>query len=343
MSKLCTVRAIWAKCVPHKIILLCSIFAGSLTYVPSLVTARTNDGSKIVGHLLPHVQRASRDVRCAPEQIPSCKGNDIRANGQIHKSYDLYLILLGSNLEAGVSGIEFGIEYNDLEGDGLKVFSWLSCAQTQVTSSSRDGKPWLSSGSGILLVLDEHVTVKENASNGSLRALLGAFYVYAYGEDTFSLTAHPRYAEGFPWEKSINVTDKHLVESWLTYPDNIGNVVFGPYGDSFSPCSSVPLKENSLPLENTSQLTVRPGKPNPFHSRIEWEISSQKTREADINIFSVSGALVKTWHTTIQAGTTKVSWDGRNDSGLAVAPGKYYLLIKGEDGYRATRAAVLLK
>jgi flagellar basal-body rod modification protein FlgD len=53
----------------------------------------------------------------------------------------------------------------------------------------------------------------------------------------------------------------------------------------------------------------------------------------DINIADVNGKVVRTIHSGGQpAGLTKVTWDGRNDSGLAQPPGAYTVSVVAKNG-----------
>jgi flagellar basal-body rod modification protein FlgD len=59
----------------------------------------------------------------------------------------------------------------------------------------------------------------------------------------------------------------------------------------------------------------------------------------DINIADINGKIVRTIHSGAQpAGLTKVTWDGRNDSGLAQPPGPYTVSVVAKNGDAAVGA-----
>ncbi|HET9940600.1 MAG TPA: FlgD immunoglobulin-like domain containing protein [Candidatus Eisenbacteria bacterium] len=85
--------------------------------------------------------------------------------------------------------------------------------------------------------------------------------------------------------------------------------------------------------------------PNPFNPHTAIRFSSAQAGKAQIRIFSVSGALVRTLHTTVTAGPNEVRWNGKKDDGASLASGVYFYKIVFPNGesFRAPNNLVLVK
>uniref|UniRef100_A0A7C4GAX3 T9SS type A sorting domain-containing protein n=1 Tax=candidate division WOR-3 bacterium TaxID=2052148 RepID=A0A7C4GAX3_UNCW3 len=97
-------------------------------------------------------------------------------------------------------------------------------------------------------------------------------------------------------------------------------------------------EQSSLPrafaLENAT--------PNPFRSRAAIRYALPRSTQVSLGIYSVSGALVRTLDSgTRAAGWYRVSWDGRDSRGNAVARGIYYCRLKAS-GFTAAEKLIKL-
>ncbi|MCC6964048.1 MAG: T9SS type A sorting domain-containing protein [candidate division Zixibacteria bacterium] len=97
--------------------------------------------------------------------------------------------------------------------------------------------------------------------------------------------------------------------------------------------------ERVLPTE----FALKQNRPNPFNPSTEISFSLPKPAEVTLVIYNVLGENVVTLAEGLRAaGTHAVMWDGRDNSGSAVASGVYfYRLDAGE--FCATRKMLLLK
>ena len=200
---------------PRKLLLVTGYGVTALV----LVSATANENAKIAGHLIPR-----QDVRvpgpvCRTALQPCNPGEErLSVNGTIGRSYDLCIYLLDASSDAGA--IEFGIEY----GQGVKVFSWQSCAESQITVTSEQGYPWPSSGSGNLLIIGNRTPKITQDEDLGTTVLLGTLYVYAYAAGVLKFTGYPRKGEAAPWALGAYVTDGNNRETQLIYPDNYGEI-----------------------------------------------------------------------------------------------------------------------
>jgi FlgD Ig-like domain len=88
---------------------------------------------------------------------------------------------------------------------------------------------------------------------------------------------------------------------------------------------------------------LRQNYPNPFNPTTTIAFSLERASQAEIKIFDVRGALVKTLiNDQRQKGNHRIVWTGDNNQGGAVASGVYfYRLTAGK--FRATKKMVLLR
>ena len=287
-----------------------------------------NETARIAGHLVPrHSQEPCRNA------FPPCNSGErnINVNGDIQKSYDVILYLLDASPD--VAAIEFGIEY----GSDLKVISWQSCAETQVTVTNSNGEAWPASGSGNLLVFGR--ISKEQDLDSGTTVPLGRMYVYAYGSATLRFTGYPRKGDKAPWDLGFCVANADLVEARPPFPDNYGEVSFGS-SLGFDPC----VESTPLTALSTDAYRSEVGSPNPFSKAVSWSVSSDNVRETEGLIFAVTGRLVRSLgKLNLNRGVNSISWDGKTDEGASLPQGVYFLVLRGENGYVSSRRAVLIR
>ena len=83
--------------------------------------------------------------------------------------------------------------------------------------------------------------------------------------------------------------------------------------------------------------------PNPFRESIAFQLSLHASGPAVIGIYDVAGRHVRTLVQGAQsAGTRLVTWDGRDDSGLRLAPGAYIVRLEAA-GLRESRTVQLVR
>lgn len=97
--------------------------------------------------------------------------------------------------------------------------------------------------------------------------------------------------------------------------------------------------ENSL----NSDYILYPNYPNPFNPTTTIEYTIPKAGNVDINIYDISGQLVKRYNQNHNAsGSYSVIWDGKNNYGAKAASGTYfYQIISGD--FVSTKKMILLK
>ena len=89
-------------------------------------------------------------------------------------------------------------------------------------------------------------------------------------------------------------------------------------------------------------LVLRQNSPNPFgiSTRISFVVPGGSA-DAQAAVYDVSGRVVKNlFRGAVSSGETALTWDGRDHSGAAVAPGIYFCTIRADDQSRSAKIVV---
>jgi flagellar hook assembly protein FlgD len=83
--------------------------------------------------------------------------------------------------------------------------------------------------------------------------------------------------------------------------------------------------------------------PNPFNNRTQIEFQTPKSSNVKIQVINILGQKVRTLaHRRYDAGSYKVNWNGKNDNGLEVNSGIYFVRMESE-GFKKTIEVLLIK
>ena len=102
--------------------------------------------------------------------------------------------------------------------------------------------------------------------------------------------------------------------------------------------------EDAQKISNAiKSFTLLQNYPNPFNPSTTIEYQIPKAGQVDVNIFSITGELVRTIKSGVQnSGSYKVSWNSKNDNGKNVSSGVYLFQVKYEGAF-ITKKLMLLK
>lgn len=94
---------------------------------------------------------------------------------------------------------------------------------------------------------------------------------------------------------------------------------------------------------NTLRPEILAISPNPMRRKVELLFQVSETGPVSIGIFSASGRIVKNLSLyEVQKGKNMVTWDGRNDKGIRVKSGIYFVNLKAE-GTSIVKSLLLLR
>lgn len=147
--------------------------------------ALPNENAKVLIHLQPPVPR---ETCTRPAAAPACDG--IVVSGDLSPvRYFAYVLVTDALACDGVSGVQFGIDYDGLPGHGVDVLDWSGCAS--VVAGTAD---WPAAGSGMRLSwnVDGRCQRAEPGGAGTgVVAVAGYFYVTAYSPGRLAIVPHP--------------------------------------------------------------------------------------------------------------------------------------------------------
>lgn len=183
--------------------------------------------AKVALHVQAHATKASTICTSAAPTFLPCSQYTTR--GDLGKGYDVY-VAVGQADTLGVAGLAFGIDYDDEWGSGVDIVGpWFLCASGLEFPSNN----WPAAGSGNILTWNTASCGTQNLPPDGVHGIAGAFYMYAYTADTFSITKH-MLVQGDPILAMANCegAQKDLLLS------NVGSVEFSnnPNTTGFNPC-----------------------------------------------------------------------------------------------------------
>ncbi len=182
-------------------------------------------------------------------------------------SNDTYLVVaMAPNVQKGIAGMSCGVQYNNGQANtrycgspqvapasdavGVDVFGWTLCTTglefTNGCDLNNSATEWPESGGGNRITWNATPTdcgySLEPGSTTELQVTAGSFYLYAYSQDLFELTANDNLLSG-PGE--FQVADCDAAVSDLIFPQMAGKVGFGASFSGYNPCSAVATKETT--------------------------------------------------------------------------------------------------
>jgi hypothetical protein len=91
-----------------------------------------------------------------------------------------------------------------------------------------------------------------------------------------------------------------------------------------------------------TQFALHENHPNPFNPSTSFQVDFPTATDYSLVIYNIAGQAVRSFAGSAQAGTTTLHWDGRSESGAAVASGVYFYQISAGP-YHDVRKMVLMK
>jgi flagellar hook assembly protein FlgD len=139
-------------------------------------------------------------------------------------------------------------------------------------------------------------------------------------------------------DSNIEWTDS--LQFWQTtnHPDGpywIKAVAYDEYGNSDAESMLVYLKNGvgvaeEKPFPHVVARTSFQLFPNPSKSDVHIAISGEGKEELEIRIYDASGKLVRTFGPATECKLPySLIWDRRDDRGIVVSPGAYFIMVRG--------------
>jgi hypothetical protein len=136
--------------------------------------------------------------------------------------------------------------------------------------------------------------------------------------------------------------DMALTPDWgwhISYRNDVEQILYYASADSVK----VTGVEDDTPIAPPGVFRLYQNNPNPFNPQTVITYSIPSTGRVGLSIYDVKGRLIKTLVNGLKpAGRHSLTWNARDNRGIAVASGVYFIrLVSG--GQTQTRKLVLLK
>ena len=134
-----------------------------------------------------------------------------------------------------------------------------------------------------------------------------------------------------------------MIQFYYTYSFNglERNTSADPHSYEIGSCYSGQLDIEVKNIPN--DFSLKQNYPNPFNPSTRIQYSLPKDTYVSIDIFDVSGKIVKSLVNSFQrAGVKNIMWEGNNDFGQTLSAGMY-ILVFNCDEYYASKKMLLLK
>jgi len=90
-------------------------------------------------------------------------------------------------------------------------------------------------------------------------------------------------------------------------------------------------------------FAIGPARPNPFGSRVAFDLALDRPAEVAVEFFDTGGRRVRAWRTgRLPAGRHELAWDGRDQTGAESPPGVYVVRVRAGDRVATRRIARLI-
>ncbi len=187
-------------------------------------------------------------------------GEAIQSQGAVGTGYALYVVAIDLDPELGVDQIGFSIDYDGTPGAGVDLFGTLTCGSALTVPEN--GFP--ASGGGVIVDFGACQGTDPNPSSVRSQVTAAAFYVYAYGDDRFSIDERPYSGLGKAFVRDC--------EGDVTPSGVLSSVGFGST-EGYPPCSADFYEEPQRCCLGTDCLWMEPaccmaigGTPRSFNS-----------------------------------------------------------------------------
>ncbi|HET9234046.1 MAG TPA: DUF4350 domain-containing protein, partial [Candidatus Eisenbacteria bacterium] len=163
--------------------------------VPATVRADVSTGPKVALHVKAVTSKSS--TICTTWQPKTTPCSQYVNKADLFQDQLVYLITTDVSADDGVAGVVCGIDYNQAAGSGVDVVQWTLCADgLQFPNAGPYGEWPMAGGGNVITWLTCQRDTLTTAPQEGVHAIVGAFSVYAYSGDTFSVTANRNLQSG---------------------------------------------------------------------------------------------------------------------------------------------------
>jgi hypothetical protein len=188
------------------------VLAGTLGVPSGPVSAGPNENAKLLFHLVP--TKKGKKLNCTTPGVQTAA--EVVTRGELEQEYLVYVLITDFVPEDGITGVQFGISFDDAEESGVDILAWQHCT---LYEWPMDG--WPGTDTGNLLTWHQLDDCQR-----SIPLVVGYFTVTAYSADRFKLI--PRPADGLARVAACGLNNVNAPERLDNIKlENLGWVDFG--------------------------------------------------------------------------------------------------------------------
>jgi hypothetical protein len=258
---------------PGRLALLAIGLVGVATGSPAF--AGTQDGARVAMHMKAHTVKATTTCTMWSPNTQKLPCSEYVTNWIVGQNCDVYLVVGHGDPTAGIAGVSCRIQYDNVVGRGVDVFGWTLCADQEAVGAGAFGS-WPESGGSNTITWNPTTNCQRTEiGDEGVHAVMGAFYVYAYGTDFLTIspvennfaikdcqgaTTSSYYAPPSAWFSTSGYEYGHNPCEYSSYvpgcsvsPDevNFGSIWANAYRDSTIPVRN----ERSTTIQGTWSLS----------------------------------------------------------------------------------------
>ncbi len=160
-----------------RIVLAAFVLAAALGIPSGPAAAGPNENAKFVLHLVP--AKKGKKFNCL---TPGAKiASEVVTRGELGEEYIAYVLITDYIPEEGITGLQFGISYDEAEGSGADILGWQHCT---LYEWPMDG--WPAANTGNLLTWHQ-----DDDCQRSIPLVVGYFTVTAASADRLKIIPRP--------------------------------------------------------------------------------------------------------------------------------------------------------
>jgi len=215
---------------------------------PAFAGVSQDAGAKFALHAKNHAVKAATVCTTDSPNASSTACSAYVTTWPLATGTDVYLVLANGD-SSGFGGATFGIQFDNTPGVGVDMVGWTACVSGLEFPS--DNWPQSQSGNVVTYLLPGGCQQTFIGGEG-VHAVVGAFYLYAYGNDIFSITEH-RVLQSNEKLVTANCSGATTVYPQSQWATRTGKVGFGPNNPGCNPC----LQFCGTPVEPTTWGKVK--------------------------------------------------------------------------------------
>lgn len=196
---------------------LACLFSVTVTAVGALFPAAAraqfgspNEDAKIIIH----VATTASGRPCSSSKARA-RCDEMKVNASLAQNYYAFVCVVDGKADAGIAGLQFGLNFNRSRRVGVDISDWKSCGNLEFPSP-QNKVDWYNAGNGGNLITwsptDNCQRSEPSGAGTGVTAVAGYFYLTSYTADKLEVAVRPN-------DGVAKVADCNSIESIVAGPD----------------------------------------------------------------------------------------------------------------------------